>query len=116
MIRVLIILLLAATVTAQPAFQELVDSNLEQTITDRRWFHTNPELSNEEFNTQNYLRDTILEMPGVELIDGDWGTGLVAILHGQPGPLIAWRADIDGLPITEDTGLPFSSTDRKSVV
>jgi amidohydrolase len=110
MIRVLFILLLAATVTAQPAFQDLVDSNLEQTITDRRWFHINPELSNEEFNTQTYLQDTILEMPGVELIDGDWGTGLVAILHGQPGPLIAWRADIDGLPITEDTGLPFSST------
>ncbi len=109
MTRVLFILLLAATVTAQPAFQELVDSNLEQTIIDRRWLHTNPELSNQEFNTQTYLRDTILEIPGIELIDGDWGTGLVAILHGKPGPLIAWRADIDGLPITEDTGLPFSS-------
>ncbi|MBT7311469.1 amidohydrolase [bacterium] len=109
MIRILLILLLAITATAQPAFQDLVDNNLEQTIADRKWFHTNPELSGEEFNTQIYLRNAISNIPGVELIEGDWGTGLVAILHGQPGPLIAWRADTDALPIQEETGLSYSS-------
>ena len=52
----------------------------------------------------------------ITFIAGDWGTGLVAELKGaQPGPRIAWRADIDGLPITEDTDLPFRSTCRDTL-
>jgi amidohydrolase len=83
----------------------------ERTIADRRWMHQHPELSRREFRTQEYLRSRLLEIPGVELIEGKWGTGLVAVLRGgKPGPLVGYRADMDALPITEETGLPFAST------
>ncbi|MFH1845392.1 MAG: M20 family metallopeptidase [bacterium] len=99
------------TAQAAPDFETLVTTFLERTIADRRWFHANPELSLREFQTQAHLRDALLAMPGVELVPGEWGTGLVALLTGeQPGPLIGWRADMDGLPITEITGLPYASS------
>jgi amidohydrolase len=78
-------------------------------IEDRRWMHGHAELSLREFETQAYLRRRLIEIPGMELIEGDWGTGLVAMLAGgRPGPVIAYRADIDALPLTEATGLPFA--------
>ncbi|MCP4290211.1 MAG: amidohydrolase [bacterium] len=106
-----------ATVSlAQDDISRLSQKFEKQTIDDRRWFHENPELSNREFETQAYLRKTLLEIPGVVLIEGNWGTGLVAELKGDlPGPRIAWRADTDGLPITEDTDLPFKSTRRDTL-
>ncbi len=94
-----------------PDFAALAARHEAQTVADRRWLHANPELSGREYATQAKLRLDLQHIPGVELIEGDWGTGLVAILRGQrPGPLVAWRADIDALPITEATGLPFAST------
>ena len=48
---------------------------------------------------------------GLEHRTGIAGTGVVAFIEGgKPGPLVAIRADIDGLPVTEETGLPFAST------
>jgi len=100
----------------QPDFAALVAQHEERTIADRRWFHANPELSGREYGTQAKLRRDLQEIPGVELIEGDWGTGLLAILKGgRPGPLVAWRADTDALPITEETGLPFASTKRDTL-
>lgn len=105
-----------ATATEIPDFEKIAGSFEEQTIADRRWLHENPELSNRETNTQAYLREALGEIPGITFIEGDWGTGLVAELKGAlPGPRIAWRADIDALPITEDTGLPYSSTCRDTL-
>ncbi len=100
----------ATLCSAQPDFEPVADRHEAATVTDRRHLHEFPELSGREIETQAYLRDRLAEIPGIEMIDGDWGTGLVAILRGgKPGPLIAWRADIDGLPITETTDLPFTS-------
>ncbi len=102
--------------TTQPNFAALADEHEQQTINDRRWLHENPELSNRETETQAYLRRTLEDIPGITFIEGDWGTGLVAELQGgKPGPRIAWRADIDALPITEDTDLPFCSTKRDTL-
>lgn len=104
----------AVTEAGMPDFETLCASQEEQAIADRRWLHEHAELSNQEHETQAFLRQALSEIPGVQLVEGEWGTGLVAMLHGaRQGPLIAWRTDMDALPITEDTGLPFAC---KSVV
>jgi amidohydrolase len=81
-----------------------------QVVEWRRWFHENPELSNREFETSARVAE-ILEGMGFEVQTGIARTGVVAVLEGGlPGPLVAVRADMDGLPVTEETGLDFAST------
>ncbi|MDX2428526.1 MAG: amidohydrolase [Xanthomonadales bacterium] len=83
-----------------------------QVVEWRRWFHQNPELSNREFNTSAKIAE-ILRGMGLEPQTGIAHTGLIAIIEGGlPGPLVAIRTDIDGLPVVEQTGLPFASTAR----
>ncbi len=83
-----------------------------QVVEWRRWFHQNPELSNREFNTSAKIAE-ILRGMGLEPQTGIAQTGIVAFIEGgQPGPLVAIRTDIDGLPVEEQTGLPFASTAR----
>lgn len=81
-----------------------------QVVEWRRWFHQNPELSNREVNTAAYIADVLTEL-GIPHETGIAGTGIKAmIVGGRPGPLVALRTDIDGLPVTEQTGLPYAST------
>jgi len=81
-----------------------------QVVEWRRWFHQNPELSNREFNTSARIAEILTEM-GIEYQAGIAHTGIVAVIEGgKPGPMVALRTDIDGLPVTEQTGLPFAST------
>jgi amidohydrolase len=83
-----------------------------QVVEWRRWFHENPELSNREFNTSARIVE-ILEEMGLQPQTGIAHTGVVAIIEGgKPGPLVAIRTDMDGLPVTEQTGLPFASKAR----
>jgi len=83
-----------------------------QVVEWRRWFHQNPELSNREFNTAAHIAEILVDM-GIEARTGVAGTGIVAVIEGgKPGPLVAIRTDMDGLPVTEQTGLPFASTAR----
>jgi amidohydrolase len=83
-----------------------------QVVEWRRWFHQNPELSNREFNTSARIAE-ILRGMGLEPRTGIAHTGVIAIIEGgKPGPLVAIRTDIDGLPVVEQTGLPFASTAR----
>ena len=83
-----------------------------QVVEWRRWFHQNPELSNREFNTSAKIAEILRDM-GLEPQTGIAHTGLIAIIEGGlPGPLVAIRTDIDGLPVVEQTGLPFASTAR----
>ena len=83
-----------------------------QVVEWRRWFHQNPELSNREFQTGERVAE-ILRGMGLEPQTGIAHTGVVAIIEGGlPGPLVAIRADMDALPVTEQTGLPFASTAR----
>lgn len=75
----------------------------------RRQIHACPELSNEEFATTELVRAELLA-GGVSEIRPIGDTGLVADVHGDPfGDMIALRADIDALPIQEDTDVPFKS-------
>lgn len=83
-----------------------------QVVEWRRWFHQNPELSNREFNTSAKIAEILRDM-GLEPQTGIAHTGIVAFIEGgQPGPLVAIRTDIDGLPVEEQTGLPYASTAR----
>lgn len=101
---------------AEPPDLRTLAKDLEQrALVDRRWFHENAELSLREGETRAYLLEALEAIPGVRLIEGNWGTGVIALLEGhQPGPLVAWRTDMDALPITETTGLPFACTKTDS--
>lgn len=73
------------------------------------WLHRHPETGLNEHETTRRLRQT-LEEAGVEVLDSGLGTGLIAVIHGSgAGPVIGLRADIDALPIQEDSGLPYQS-------
>lgn len=81
----------------------------DQLIGIRRHLHQHPELSNEEYETTKYIT-SLLEQAGVTIVDYGLNTGLVAEVRGeQGGPIVALRADIDALPIQEETGLPYDS-------
>ncbi|WCN36440.1 M20 peptidase aminoacylase family protein [Aneurinibacillus uraniidurans] len=86
-------------------------TTLEQKlIAIRRHLHQNPELSNQEFETTAAIR-TWLEEADITILDTPLQTGLLAEIQGETdGPIIALRADIDALPIQEESGLPFAST------
>ena len=75
----------------------------------RREIHQNPELSNREFNTSKMVAKH-LESLGIEVQTGIAHTGVVGVLRGKkPGKVIALRADMDALPVTERNNLPYKS-------
>lgn len=83
---------------------------LESKVIDwRRHFHQNPELSNREFKTGAKIAEHLKSL-GLEVRYPVAKTGAVGILRtGKPGPVLALRADIDGLPVVERNSLPFAS-------
>ncbi len=73
-------------------------------------FHRYPELALEEFETTDRIREELAKIKGVEILHLGLSTGLLAKIVGDPdGPVAAIRADIDALPVTEKTGLPYAS-------
>lgn len=72
-------------------------------------FHANPELSFVEHETARRLAAE-LRAVGIEVTENVGGTGLVGMLRNGEGPLVLVRADMDGLPVKEATGLPYAST------
>lgn len=71
-------------------------------------FHQHPELSMVEFETSARIRSE-LEAVGIE-VRGVGATGLVAIVENGEGPIVAFRADIDALPVKEASGKDYAST------
>ncbi|MEM6545970.1 MAG: amidohydrolase, partial [Pseudomonadota bacterium] len=71
-------------------------------------FHENPELSFQETETARRLAKELRSV-GFEVTEGVGGTGIVALLENGPGPLVMMRADMDGLPVEEKSGLPYAS-------
>ena len=83
---------------------------MPQVVEWRRFIHAHPELGNRETATSKLVADKLRAM-GIEVRTGIAKTGVVGILKGgQPGPVIGLRADMDGLPVTERTDVPFRST------
>jgi amidohydrolase len=104
---------LAGAAQAQPIRPAEVDAAARaleaKTIAWRRDFHANPELGNRETRTAGVIAAHLRGL-GYEVRTGVAGTGLVATLKGGlPGKVVALRADMDALPVKEETGLPFAS-------
>ncbi|EAQ30009.1 amidohydrolase family protein [Erythrobacter sp. NAP1] len=70
--------------------------------------HANPELSFQEFETAAKLAERARAL-GFEVTEGVGQTGVVAVMENGPGPVVMLRADMDGLPVIEQTGLPYAS-------
>lgn len=88
---------------------ELVNEKKQEFIELRRRIHENPELSFEEFETTKMIKG-YLDALGIENHPNGNQTGVIGILRGKKdGPVLALRADIDALKLTEKTGLPFAS-------
>ena len=88
------------------AIAEDYDENLEALFTH---FHENPELSHREFKTAKRLASEIRAL-GYDVTEEVGGTGIVAVLENGEGPTVMIRADMDGLPVKEDSGLSYMST------
>jgi amidohydrolase len=90
------------------------DALTEKIISWRRDFHQNPELGNRETRTAAIIAKHLQSL-GIEVKTGVAHTGVVGILvGGKPGPVVALRADMDALPVTERVQLPFASKVRST--
>lgn len=87
----------------------LAEKTEQDVIEWRRDLHANPELSNQEFRTAKVVAEHLQSL-GMEVRTGIAYTGVAGLLKGgRPGPTVALRADMDALPVTELTDLPFAS-------
>lgn len=94
---------------ALPAdIQPKIDAVMPKVVTWRRDFHQHPELSNQEFRTAEIIADHLRAL-GMEVQTEVAHTGVVGTLRGGDGPVVALRADMDALPVTELVDLPFAS-------
>lgn len=81
----------------------------DELIADRRHFHRNPELGFKEHDTAAYVAERLRQL-GVDIQTGVAGTGVVGLITGShPGRTVLLRADMDALPLTEETGADYSS-------
>ncbi len=104
----------AAERPSDPEIAALVAKHSAAAIADRQDIHRNAELSNRETRTGALVAEHLKEL-GIEVRTGIAHTGVVGILKGGlPGPVIGVRADMDGLPVTEQTDFPFKSTVRST--
>lgn len=91
---------------------KLVEKHAAATIKMREQIHQNPELGNREFKTAEMVANHLRSL-GMEVKTGIGHTGVIGLLKGgKPGTVVAVRADMDALPVTEDTPYPFKSTVR----
>jgi len=96
-----------------PAMHALVskkaDALEQKVIAWRRDFHEHPELGNHEVRTADIVARHLQSL-GIQVKTGVAHTGVVGVLvGGKPGPVVALRADMDGLPVTERVNIPFAS-------
>ena len=113
-------LALALIAAANPAAAQDLAATVDQRVRAlegkvlewRRHVHRNPELSNRETRTAKLVADHLRAL-GMEVRTGVAKTGVIGLLKGgKPGPVVALRADMDALPVTEESDLPFRSAVR----
>ncbi|MDG1660946.1 MAG: amidohydrolase [Winogradskyella sp.] len=108
--KLLALLLLAYfSVSSQNSLEQDIIDIEDKLIEWRHYFHQNPELSNREFKTAEKIAAHLKSL-GLEVEKNVAKTGVVGVLKGNnPGKVVAIRADIDALPVTERNDLPFKS-------
>src|SRR5213082_964474 len=115
--RTLILLAaMTATANATPSLDQRIDESASKVeskvIACRRDIHEHPELGNREVRTSKLVADRLHAL-GIETRTGVAHTGVVGILKGgKPGRVVALRADMDALPVTEQVDVPFKSKVR----
>ena len=77
------------------------------------WFHRNPELSYKEVSTSARMAQELRSIPGITVTEKVGGTGVVGVMKNGAGPVVLVRADMDGLPLEEKSGLPNASRVRQ---
>jgi amidohydrolase len=87
----------------------LVNDALADAVSWRRHLHRNPELSFQEHETARFIEETLASFGGLEISRPTETSVVARLATGRPGPVLALRADIDALPIVEESGLPFAS-------
>lgn len=87
---------------------------LERYVELYKHLHEHPEPSMLEVETAALIEDALESLGGIEVFRCG-GTGVVGVIENGEGPTVAFRADIDGLPIPEQTGLPYASTQTKTL-
>ncbi len=103
-------ILFPTLMSAQRGYEQQIEAIESKVIEWRRDFHQNPELSNREFKTAEKIAKHLKSL-GIKTQTGIAKTGVVGILKGnRPGKVLALRADIDALPVTERTDVSFKST------
>src|SRR6187402_2348493 len=104
-----ILFFLLLTIQSFAQVSKKADALKDEIIAWRRDFHEHPELGNHEVRTSAIIAK-YLQSLGIEVQTGIATTGVVGILKGaKPGPVVALRADMDGLPVIERTPVPFAS-------
>jgi amidohydrolase len=111
----LFISLSASIASAQSALPDAVDKSVSavmpSVVSWRRDLHEHPELGNREFRTAKLVAEHLKSL-GMEVRTGVAHTGVVGVLRGGDGPVVALRADMDALPVVEEVDLPFASKVR----
>ena len=109
------LLLLASAIIATPAaaqnLRAAIKGDLPQLMAVYRDLHANPELSMQEVRSPAKLAAAARKL-GFTVTEKVGKTGVVAVMKNGPGPVLMLRADMDGLPIVEQTGLPYASKVR----
>ncbi len=106
--------LLTAPVTARPDYSASVKADYDKSLA-ALWdhFHRNPELSFREYKTGARMAQELRAVPGMVVTEKVGETGVVGVLKNGNGPVVLVRADMDGLPVQERSGLANASTVRQ---
>jgi amidohydrolase len=97
------------TITTKGQMDGFIDELLPELEKIYKDIHSHPELSMQEFRTAKIAADYLIKY-GYKVSTGIGITGVVGIMKNGEGPVVMLRADMDALPVTEDTGLPYAST------
>jgi len=112
-VKLLYLFLIAAiglTQTREERISQAAEALHDKLVEQRRDFHTHPELSNREERTARVVAEKLRALDFDDVKTGVGKHGVVAVLKGaKPGPVVAWRADMDALPVTANIDVPYKS-------